>query len=399
MKCKITGDDISPFMSFGKMPLANGFIEEKNFSKEFFYEMEVGFSKKLSLFQLNDFPNPKKMFNKEYPFYTGSSMYMKTHFKDYADWINKEYLKNGSKLIEIGSNDGTFLKNFSNSNIDYLGFEPSENVAQEAIKNGINTKNIFFNLENVKNLKKFKGNTTVISAANVICHIPDLKNLISAVDFLLATDGVFIFEEPYMGSMFSKVSYDQIYDEHIYMFSIISIQKIFKIFDFELIDVLPQGTHGGSMRYIVARKNQRSINKRVHDGLRFEKEKKFDDEESCLKFKIDCEKSKKNIIESLTKYKDMGKSIAGYAATSKSTTILNYCNINNSIIDFICDTTKDKIGKYSPGMHIPIVATSEFKNNFPDIAYLFAWNHKKEIFSKESNFSDKGGKWFSHVTL
>ena len=399
MKCKITGDDISPFMSFGKMPLANGFIEEKNFSKEFFYEMEVGFSKKLSLFQLNDFPNPKKMFNKEYPFYTGSSMYMKAHFKDYADWINKEYLKNGSKLIEIGSNDGTFLKNFSNSNIDYLGFEPSENVAQEAIKNGINTKNIFFNLENVKNLKKFKGNTTVISAANVICHVPDLKNLISAVDFLLATDGVFIFEEPYMGSMFSKVSYDQIYDEHIYMFSITSIQKIFKIFDFELIDVLPQGTHGGSMRYIVARKNQRSINKRVYDGLRFEKEKKFDDEESCLKFKIDCEKSKKNIIESLTKYKDMGKSIAGYAATSKSTTILNYCNINNSIIDFICDTTKDKIGKYSPGMHIPIVATSEFKNNFPDIAYLFAWNHKKEIFSKESNFSDKGGKWFSHVTL
>jgi hypothetical protein len=399
MKCKITGDDISPFMSFGKMPLANGFIEEKNFSEEFFYEMEVGFSKKLSLFQLNDFPSPKKMFNKEYPFYTGSSVYMKTHFKNYADWIKKEYLKNNSKLIEIGSNDGTFLKNFLNSSIDYLGFEPSENVAKEAIKNGINTKNIFFNLENVKNLKEFKGNTTVISAANVICHIPDLKNLITAVDFLLAADGVFIFEEPYMGSMFSKVSYDQIYDEHIYMFSITSIQKIFKLFDFELIDVLPQVTHGGSMRYIVGRKNQRNINKRVNDGLKAESEKKLDDEESCLKFKIDCEKSKKYIIESLTKYKDMGKSIAGYAATSKSTTILNYCNINNSIIDFICDTTKDKIGKYSPGMHIPIVSASEFRNNFPDIAYLFAWNHKKEIFSKESGFSDKGGKWFSHVTL
>ena len=183
------------------------------------------------------------------------------------------------------------------------------------------------------------------------------------------------------------------------MFSITSIQKIFKLFDFELIDVLPQVTHGGSMRYIVGRKNQRNINKRVYDGLKIEIEKKLDDEASCLKFKIDCEKSKKNIIESLTKYKDMGKSIAGYAATSKSTTILNYCNINNNIIDFICDTTKDKIGKYSPGMHIPIVPASEFKNNFPDIAYLFAWNHKKEIFSKESGFSDKGGKWFSHVTL
>ena len=85
MKCKITGDKITPFMSFGKMPLANGFIEKDNFKKEFFYEMEVGFSKKLSLLQLNDFPSPEKMFNKEYPFYTGSSTYMKTHFKEYAE--------------------------------------------------------------------------------------------------------------------------------------------------------------------------------------------------------------------------------------------------------------------------------------------------------------------------
>ena len=114
MKCKITGEKISPFMSFGKMPLANGFLKKEEFEKEFFYQMEVGFSEKLSLFQLNDFPNPEKMFNKEYPFYTGSSSYMKSHFKDYADWIKKNYLKNNSKLIEVGSNDGTFLKNFVN---------------------------------------------------------------------------------------------------------------------------------------------------------------------------------------------------------------------------------------------------------------------------------------------
>ena len=399
MKCKITGDKITPFMSFGKMPLANGFIEKDNFKKEFFYEMEVGFSKKLSLFQLNDFPSPKQMFNKEYPFYTGSSSYMKTHFRNYADWLKKNYLESNSKLIEIGSNDGTFLKNFSNSNVNFLGIEPSENVANEAIKSGINTKNVFFNLENAKSLDQFKGNTDVISAANVICHVPDLKDLISSVDLLLSSKGVFIFEEPYMGSMFSKVSYDQIYDEHIYMFSIISIKKTFELFNFDLIDAIPQITHGGSMRYVVGRKNKHKIRENVNNGLKMEKENKLDDEASCLKFKLDCEKSKKNTLEKLKKYKEMGKSIAGYAATSKSTTILNYCNINRDIIDFICDTTKDKIGKYSPGMHIPIVSIDKFKEQLPDIAYLFAWNHKKEIFSKEVEFTSKGGRWFSHVAL
>ena len=99
------------------------------------------------------------------------------------------------------------------------------------------------------------------------------------------------------------------------------------------------------------------------------------------------------------KLKKAGKRICGYAATSKSTTILNYCNLNTDIIDFICDTTNEKIGKFSPGVHIPIVPISYFHKNLPDVAYLFAWNHKDEIFSKEKEFLKKGGSWFSHVSL
>ena len=119
MKCKITDEQIKPFMSFGKMPAANGFLEKKDFKSEFFYNMEVGFSEKVSLFQLNKFSNPKIIHNKKYPFYTSSSEYMKTHFKKYADWVLKKYLKSNSKLIEIGSNDGTFLNNFLKTNIDF----------------------------------------------------------------------------------------------------------------------------------------------------------------------------------------------------------------------------------------------------------------------------------------
>ncbi len=102
-------------MSFGRMPIANGFLEKKNFKNEFFFKMEVGFSKDVSLFQLNDHPKPKKMFNKNYPFFTGSSKGMINHFKEYSNWIKKNYLKKSSNLIEVGSNDGTFLSFFKNN--------------------------------------------------------------------------------------------------------------------------------------------------------------------------------------------------------------------------------------------------------------------------------------------
>jgi SAM-dependent methyltransferase len=399
MICKLTDKKINSFMSFGKMPLANGFLKESDFNSEFFFEMEAGFSEKLSLFQLNEHPMPEKMFNNKYPFFTGSSEYMKLHFKNYANWIQKKYLNSNAKLIEIGSNDGTFLSNFKNSNIDYIGFEPSENVANKAKENKIKTISKFFNIENINDLKNFKKNTDAICASNVICHIPDLKSLFLTIDNMLSKKGVFVFEEPYMGSMFDKVSYDQIYDEHIFMFSVTSVKKIAEMFNYDLIDVLPQVTHGGSMRYVIARKKEHNISQNVEDTLSLERRNNLDNIESCLIFKKNCEESKSKIVSSLKKIKEDGKNICGYAATSKSTTILNYCNLNKNIFDYICDTTEEKIGKFSPGTHIPIVPMSHFHNNLPDVAYLFAWNHKNEIFSKEKNFTNKGGKWISHVTI
>ena len=263
MKCKITNEQIKPFMSFGKMPAANGFLEKKDFKSEFFYNMEVGFSEKISLFQLNKFSSPKIIHNEKYPFYTSSSEYMKIHFKKYADWLLRKYLKSNSKLLEIGSNDGTFLKNFLKTNIDYLGFEPSSNVAKIANDRGIKTLNKFFNQDSIQQIKEFKKNTDVIFAANVICHIPNLIDLIKSVDELLSKNGVFIFEEPYLGEMFKKTSYDQIYDEHIFMFSGTSVKKIFSLFDMELIELIKQPTHGGSMRYVVARKGLRKQSKNL----------------------------------------------------------------------------------------------------------------------------------------
>ena len=399
MNCKITNKVIKPFMSFGKMPIANGFIEKKDFNNEFFFNMEVGFAEDISLFQLKDHPTPEQMFNSKYPFFTGSSEFMKIHFLKYANFIKKNYLKNNSKIVEIGSNDGTFLQNFKDSDLDFIGFEPSSNVAEIAKKKGTKTLNNFSNLDSIEQINEFKNKTDVIYAANVICHVPNLPNLIKSVDKLISREGVFIFEEPYLGAMFEKTSYDQIYDEHIFMFSGSSVQKIFNLFDMELIDLIKQPTHGGSMRYVVARKGMRTINKNVERIIGEEKLKNLDNFNFCEKFKNNCESSKKKLKKLLNDYKKNGKKIAGYAATSKSTTILNYCGIGVDIIDYICDTTDEKINKYSPGMHIPIVSVDHFRNNMPDIAYLFAWNHKDEIFNKEKEFIKKNNKWISHIEL
>ena len=366
--------------------------------KNFFFEMKVGFDEKLSLFQLLEHPKPEMMFNENYPFFTQSSKFMIKHFEDYAKWVKERFFNKTKRIIEIGSNDGTFLQNFTKDSLEVYGFEPSKNVSDIAKTKGINSINEFFNSETIMQIDNYKNNIDIITAANVICHIPNIEELFKTIEQCLSKKGVFVFEEPYLGSMMKKVSYDQIYDEHIYIFSVSAIDKISKNYGLRLIDVLEQSTHGGSMRYVLGRDGEHTINKSVDLKLKEEKKINLDNIESCIEFKKNCETSKKNLRSKILSLKNNDKKICGYAATSKSTTILNYCNLGSDLIDYICDTTPEKIGKFSPGKHIPIKDMNYFYENPPDVAFLFAWNHKNEIFEKEKSFSKKG-EWIAHVDL
>ena len=397
MRCKISGSKIITFMSFGKMPMANAFLGKKDFKKEFFYNLKVGYNKKNYLFQVDDHPRSSQIFNNKYPFFTSTSKYMVSHFKDFFYWLKKKYLKKNSKIVEIGSNDGTFSSFFLKNKFNVLGFEPSSNVAKIARNKKLKVISKFFNYKNVSKLNSYKNNTDLICAANVICHIPDLKDFIKGIDFLLSKKGVFIFEEPYLGSMFKKISYDQIYDAHVFIFSLHSVRSIFNSFGFDLVDAIPQKTHGGSMRYVISRKNTRPISKNIVKLVKHEKKLKLNNISSCLKFKKACELSKKKFKEKILKLKKEGKKICGYAASAKSTTAFNYCGIDNKYVDFIADSTKEKIGKYTPGTHIPIVSIKYFRKNYTDVAILCSWNHRNEIIKKEGRFKKSGGKWISHV--
>ena len=268
MNCRICETAIQPFMSFGKMPIANGFLSPEDFSTEYFYELMPGFCENCLTFQILEQPSPNKMFHENYAFFSRTSKYMVNHFKSYANWVKNTFLTSSdSFVVEIGSNDGAMIENFLKHNIRHLGIEPSENVAEEARKYGINTLCSFFNLETAQKIVSKHGRADALIAANVVCHIPDLHGVARGIDYLLKPEGVIVFEEPYLGDMIENTAYDQIYDEHVYMFSAHSVRNIFKKYGFELIDAKPQKTHGGSMRYVLARNGKRTISKNVEKQI------------------------------------------------------------------------------------------------------------------------------------
>jgi len=396
--CRACNTEVQPFMSFGQMPIANGFLKETEFSDEYFFEMEVAFCSACNTFQLINQPDPERMFHENYAFFTRTSRAMVAHFAIFADWLKGSYLTGENPFaVELGSNDGAMLENLAKAGIRHLGVEPSANVAAEAEKHDVKSLVAFFGSKTAQDILDEHGPADTISAANVMCHIPAMNDIGHAADILLKETGVLIFEDPYLGDVIEKTSYDQIYDEHVFLFSAHSVSSIFGPHGFELIDLLPQKTHGGSMRYVLGRKGQHVISSSVREILNKEQALGLTDAATFDRFRENCERSRTMLVSILKDLKSKGKRVVGYGATSKSTTVLNYCDIGPELIEFISDTTPIKQGKLSPGKHIPVLAYEDFKAKYPDYAVLFAWNHEVEIMANEQGFMDAGGQWVVFV--
>jgi len=398
-ECHICQAGYAPFISFGRMPIANGFLTPDRFDKEYFFELKVGFCSNCNMVQLIEQPIREMMFHEGYPFFSGTSAAMAIHFQEFADHVMVDYLKDALNpfVVEIGSNDGIMLKHFAQKGMRHLGIEPSANVAKVAMDKGINTIVEFFDKSLAEKIVIEHGHADAYVAANVMCHIPYINSIVEGIKVLLKPNGIVMFEEPYLGNVIQQTTYDQIYDEHTFLFSVHSIQYLFSQFDMEVVDVEPQKTHGGSMRYVIAHKGAKPAQGNVHKQLEFERELGLTDSATFGRFRQNCEKSRSDLMELLNDIRSQGKSIAGYAATSKSTTIINYCGITTDHLDCIYDTTPIKQGKFSPGAHIPVVDHVNFKDNYPDYALLFGYNHEKEIMAKEQEFMNQGGKWITYV--
>jgi methylation protein EvaC len=380
------------------MPIANGFLGQEDFAQEYFFEMRVGHCPTCNMVQLLDQPKREMMFHENYAFFSSTSKAMATHFAEFADLIKRDHLNSDDPfVVEIGSNDGIMLQNFKNAGIRHLGIEPSANVAKVALDKGIATISEFFDENLAHKIVAEHGQADAITAANVMCHIPTLHSVVAGYKALLKPDGVLMFEDPYLGEIIENTLYDQIYDEHVFLFSVGSINYLFKQYDMEVVDVMPQPTHGGSMRYVIAHSGAKEISQATHDQIAKEASLGLHLPQTYDRFRKNVEDSRKNLVELLTDLKAQGKRVVGYAATSKSTTINNYCGITSDLVEFISDTTPIKQGKYSPGTHIPVRPYQDFCENYPEYALLYAYNHAPEIMANEQAFIDAGGKWILYV--
>jgi methylation protein EvaC len=397
-KCLICSTDLVPFMSFGKMPLANGFLKPEQFREEFFFELKVGFCPPCMMIQLMEKVNPGKLYHHNYAFFSSTSEHMAEHFKRFATSVMENYLKRSNPfVVEIGSNDGILLQHFSREGIRHLGVEPSANVAQAASQKGVQTICDFFNEDLAHKIVNRYGKADAILGANVIAHIPYPNSVAKGVQILLNPGGVFVFEAPYQSYMLERAYYDQIYDEHVFYFSVTSLSRLCERNGLELVDILSQDVHGGSMRYVIARRGEQVVSNRVYDYQTHEKDIGLHLTETYEQFRYRAERSREDLMTLLRDLKKRSKRVVGYGATAKSTTVINFCGISPDLIEFICDTTLFKQGKFSPGAHIPIRPHEAFRENYPDYAVLFSWNHAQEIIAKEQEFVRSGGRWILYI--
>jgi methylation protein EvaC len=381
------------------MPIANGFLEPKDYPNEHFFELKVGYCPESKLVQLTELVDREKMFHENYAFFSSTSRRMAEHFRRFAESVRESFFASSTDpfVVEIGSNDGIMLQNFATAGIRHLGIEPSANVAKVARDKGIDTISEFFDEDVAKRIVAERGQADAFLGANVICHIPYMHSVMAGVRQLLKPKGVMVFEDPYLGDIIEKTSYDQIYDEHAFYFSVTSVEYLVNRHELEVVDVIRQPVHGGSMRYVIGHRGAHTISENVRRQKQFEEELGLHKPETYRKFAQNVAQSKKELVELLEDLKRRGKRVAAYGATSKSTTVTNYCGIGPELVEYISDTTPIKQGKFSPGAHIPVVAHEAFAKNPPEYTLLFAWNHAEEILAKEQAYREGGGRFVLYV--
>ena len=384
------------FLNLGKQPIANSFlssISKKSIKNERFYRLIVCFDTKNFLVSVKDPVNPKIQYTDKYAHRASESQTMQKAFKLVAKKLQKRFKPR--KVMEIGSNDGVFLKNFPKKKV--IAVEPCKNLAK-LTKKKFKTYPNFWDKKLSREIFKRHAKVDLIFSSNTISHIPNLKETFEAINNILSNRGVLVIEDPSLSSIIKVNSYDQFYDEHVYVFSALSINKIVKDYQLKLFDAEKISNHGGSLRYYITKKNN-SFKKtsRLNKIINEEKKQGLNNFTTFRKFAKKVQKSKLQLVALLKELKKKNKKIISYGATYKSTTVFNYCKIDNKFFHYVTDTTKNKQGKFTPGMHIPILSPEKGFNESVDYAYLGAWNFKQEIMNKEKEYLKRGGRFITHV--
>jgi methylation protein EvaC len=382
------------FLDLGNMPMAGGFLSEKDIKKEIKVPLRVNFCQDCGLVQILDIPNPNFLFS-NYCYVSSVIGGLSEHFRRYSFFLKEKYLKKTKKILEFGCNDGVLLQYFKeDKSIDAFGIDVSENVTKIARERGFDVMTGFFNKENAKKLLEKKGKVDVVTGSNVFAHADDIHEIIDAAKIILDDNGVFIVEVHYLKDLMDTFQYDSIYHEHLCYYSVFSLNNIFDIAGMKIIDAIHLEMHGGGIRVVACKKDsKKEIMPSVEKFINEEKMAGLDSKKRFSDFADKCKEHRKALICILDSVKKEEKSIVGYGAPGRGTILLNYCGIGKDYLDYIVDASPLRSGKIMPGVHIPIIPQKDFMKNKPDYSLIIAWTYKDEIIKREQEFLNGGGKF------
>lgn len=383
---------LEPAIDFGRMPIANAFLSPDEFADEYFYPMVVGYDRATQAIGLVHRVPPEKMFHGQYAFFSSTSKGMQKHFRETAQKL-KPYAGDGV-VVEMGSNDGIMLEAWKELGVRAVGVEPSANVAAVSRGRGHWVIERFMDDRAADEILG-AGSVSLVYGANVSCHIEDFVHYARLVARLVGDTGIFVFEDPYFLDIVEKTSYDQIYDEHVWYFTVSFINNVFAPLGLHVFDCEHLPVHGGELRMYVGRRDKYPAKPAVADWLGRES----DLEGKLARLAENIKTSKTALRDLLYGFQKEGRKIAGFGASSKGVIVCNWCELGPDVIPYITDNTPIKQDKYYPGVHIPIVPQEEFAKRKPDVAVLFAWNHLKEIDESQAWFRRGGRKWVTHVPI
>ena len=400
MNCRGCGTALSlTFLDLGVSPIANNLVEIENFSDEDVkFPLHVMTCQICSLVQLSEVIPREILFPSNYTYFSSYSSSWLQHSKSYAEkMISYMELNQSDLVVEIASNDGYLLQFFTNADIQVLGIEPAAGVAKAAIAKGIPTQIVYFGESTAIELAKGKKPKLMI-ANNVLAHVPDLHDFIKGFSILIHDEGIITFEFPHLLNLIKNSQFDTIYHEHYSYLSVSALTPLFAKYGLKIVDIEKLLTHGGSLRLYVA-KNSSSWN--VHDSVQkiVEKESQYDPRKKEVYgvLQESTKKIKTDLLSTLKKYKRDGLKISAYGAAAKGVTLLNYCEINSDLIDYVVDLNPNKQGRFIPGSLIPIVDSKMLDTNPPDVLLILPWNLTNEIKSQLSEYLKAGMKAFRAI--
>ena len=380
-------------VNIGSQPLSGVFYKKKTFNLKK-YTLDLYQCKKCKLVQLSTSPNSKKMFGETYEYKTSLSNLMTNHIKKKISFLkNKKYLFDGATVLDIGSNDGTFLNNLEKTN-KLFGIDPSANKFKDLYKRGIHIIDGFFSKSNIYNFTKKEIHFDLISSFAMFYDVNDPNLFCKDINSLLKKNGIWILELSYLPLMLKNLTYDQICHEHITYYTLSVFKKIIEKNNLKLIDISFNEINGGSIEIICSKKESK-FKPKIKKIKKILLDEKKITVQSFKNFNLRINRVK----ELLKMFLNLNskKQVIGYGASTKGNIVLNHCEVNKNQIQTICDGSKKKHSRFTPGSNLKIISKEEMRKKHPDYLLVLIWSFRKEVIKQEVRYLKKGGVLVFHL--